>query len=388
MAFTIQPAVGKGFINREEELQDILTTLKDRESTIGFALMGKRRMGKTSIFKETERLLKREKNIVPLYFSMWDLVENNLTEFARELSLAIIEAYRPYLGLKYRARELMELPFNFLKKLIGGLKISIELKDSISFLLSFEKEKKIDFAGLITETFNLSEELARATNIKCVIFLDEFPEVINLRMNGKKVGEDIIKKIRTIQEGYRKTSFNISGSIRKAMEIACLSPSSAFYRQFVVKQIGPLTKQSIASLVRRNLKGKTLTKDGIELFYKFTRGIPFYAQFMGRLLSQYTGQSLGREEVGETIDEFLKQEGNLLFKEEFERLSDKEKVIVVAMATKRIFTFSEIFRELRAKVTNVARFLGYLEEKAVVEKRDKGEYDFSDPIFREWLVRR
>ena len=44
MAFTIQPAEGPTFVNREEELKDILTTLRDPSSTIGFALYGKRRI--------------------------------------------------------------------------------------------------------------------------------------------------------------------------------------------------------------------------------------------------------------------------------------------------------------------------------------------------------
>lgn len=88
MAFTIQPAQGSEFINREKELKDIISTLKNINSSLGFALYGKRRVGKTSLFKETKRILEKEKNIVPIYFSLWDLVEKDIKEFTIELGTA------------------------------------------------------------------------------------------------------------------------------------------------------------------------------------------------------------------------------------------------------------------------------------------------------------
>ena len=388
MAFTIQPAVAQEFINREAELNDILPTLKDKDSTIGFALVGKRRMGKTSIFKEVKRLLGKEEEIISVYFSVWDLVEKNVEEFTRKFSTTIIDAYRPHLGLKYKAKELIEVPFNLLKNIVGGLRLNLELQDSLALLLSFEREKRIDAGRLIEEVFNLPEGLACQTKTKCVIFMDEFPDVIELKINGKKVGENIIKKIRTIQEDYQNTSFNISGSSRKTMEIACLSSSSAFYRQFVLKDIGPLSKEGVKLLMKKNLKGKILTEEGLQMLYSFTAGIPFYVQFIGRLLNQSDMVEATEDEVKERIDEFLSQEGGLLFKEEFDRLSEKERLIVTVMAAKKVFSFAGISKCLDDKVANLARFLGYLEEKAVVEKREKGVYVFADPVFEEWISRK
>lgn len=388
MAFTIQPAVGQEFINRETELNDMLSTLKDKDSTIGFALVGKRRMGKTSIFKETKRLLDKEKEIVPIYFSVWDLVEKNIPEFTKKFSIAMIDTYRPKLGLKYKAKELLASPFNLLKDIVRGLKLNLELKDSLTLLLSFEKEKSIDAGRLIDEVFHLPEALAGQTKTKCVIFMDEFPDVIELKLNGKKTGQDIIKKIRTIQEDYQNTSFNISGSFRKTMELACLSSSSAFYRQFVLKNIGPLSKENVNLLMKKNLKGKLFTGDGLDLLYSFTKGIPFYVQFIGRLLNQSNMAGITEDEVKKRIDEFLSQEGDLLFKEEFDGLSEKERLIVTVMAAKKVSSFGDISKCLHDKVANPARFLSYLEEKAVLEKRKKGVYEFADPIFEEWLSRK
>lgn len=159
MAFTIRPAQGSEFINREKEPKDIISILKDINSSLGFALYGKRRIGKTSLFKETKRILEKEKNIVPVYYSLWDLVEKDIKEFTRELGAAIIESYRPHLPLEYKAKELFQLPLIFLKKVIARLNLSLEVQDSLTFIFSFDKEKRFEPGILIDEVFALPEKM-------------------------------------------------------------------------------------------------------------------------------------------------------------------------------------------------------------------------------------
>lgn len=389
MAFTIQPAEGREFFNRDEELKDILTTLRDPDSNLGFALYGKRRMGKTSIFKETRRrLLKENKNLVPIYFSIWDLIEKSITEFVREFGLAIIEEYRPHLLLSHKAKDLLSLPINFIRDVLSNLKLSIEIKDSLSLILSFERDKRTEPARLIDEVFSLPERLAREKKKKSILFLDGFGDIVDLKMNGKKVGDTIIKKIRTISEGYKKTSLNISGSVRETMELAVLSSTSAFYRQFIVKEIGSFSKDATKELMDKNLTRAKLSQEGLNLLYDFTKGIPFYVQFLGRLLDKYPIKSIQEKEVKEVIDEFLSQEGDLVFKEEFQSLSDKERLIVTKMAKKDLSSFSEISNALRDQITNLGRYLVYLEEKDIIQKEQRGLYIFTDPIFKKWLAQK
>lgn len=385
MSFTIQPARGIEFVNRETELKDMLTALKDMNSNMGFALYGKRRVGKTSIFKEVERLLKKEKDTVPIYFSMWDLVEKDVKEFVKELGVVILESYKKYLPLEHKVKDLVGLPINFLKKVIMKIKVSVELQDSISFVLSFDKEKKVEPGKLIDDVFGLPEKLAKATKKKSVLLLDEFPDIQDLKINGKKVGENIIRKIRTIQEDYKKTSLNISGSIRRTMEAVAFSSSSAFYRQFIVKEIGPFSKESVKALMRKNLTNKTISGEGNEILYSFTKGIPFYVQFLGRILNKISEKTITPKQIHSATQEFLDQEGSILFKEELEKLSDKESLITVTMATKKLFSFSELSKALKDNVTNLGRFITYLEEKDIVQKEKKGLYIFTDPIFQMWL---
>ena len=63
MRFTLRPVKGEGFIDREELLDEMVSELRDTESTTGYALYGKRRIGKTSILKEVQRRLSGEHKI-------------------------------------------------------------------------------------------------------------------------------------------------------------------------------------------------------------------------------------------------------------------------------------------------------------------------------------
>ena len=107
MAFTLQPAVKDDFIDREDILADMITTLADESTRMGFALVGPRRIGKTSILKEVARRLEGEKGIVPVYFSLWDVVENTLPELCTRITLSIIEGFKPHLSLKLKMKQLL-----------------------------------------------------------------------------------------------------------------------------------------------------------------------------------------------------------------------------------------------------------------------------------------
>ena len=83
MAFTLQPAVKDDFVDREDILADMLSTLKDKSIRMGFALVGSRRIGKTSILKEVVRRLEGEKDVsYPItQANMSTEIETNLPSF-------------------------------------------------------------------------------------------------------------------------------------------------------------------------------------------------------------------------------------------------------------------------------------------------------------------
>lgn len=376
MSFTLKPAEGTAFVDREELLGEILPELRDKNSTMGFAIYGKRRVGKTSIFKEVRRRLSGKSNLVVAYFSVCDMVEFTLEEFCRKISVEVINAYRPKLGLKFKAAELLKTPLSALRK-ISELKAAYE---DLEFLISF-RGNEID--ELVERTFLLPEKLAKETDTKCVLLIDEFPSIIELKVDGVKVGEGVARKLRTISEEWWKTALCISGSIRSTMALVALSSASPFYRQFIVRELGPVKEEHLLQLLRSNLR---IEDEAAREICRFSGGIPFYVQFMGKMLERKKGM-IRVVDVAKVKEEFLAEEGNLLFSEEFERVSVKERLILEALAQGRDSP-SSIAREVGERVSNVSVFLRYLEDKGYVQRKEKGRYAIEDPVFAEWLRRK
>jgi len=126
MAFTLLPATEKDFVNREDIVLDMVHSLSNKKERIGYALYGKRRIGKTSIFRELERRLKETNWVVPVYFSVWDLFEDRVEEFVRKLTVAILDGYRARVPMRYKAKNLLKLPLALLKETMKETGITLK----------------------------------------------------------------------------------------------------------------------------------------------------------------------------------------------------------------------------------------------------------------------
>ena len=111
-----------------------------------------------------------------------------------------------------------------------------------------------------------------------------------------------------------------------------------------------------------------------------TGGIPFYLQFIGR--ATYYSSSLD-----EAIKNFINQEGDLYFKEEFEKLNETEKAIVLALCKKNK-SLTEISNELNEPTTTIGRYISILLEQDTVSKESRGIYYLVDPLFGYWLQKK
>lgn len=376
MRFTLQPVKGDEFVNRTEILSEILFELRNKRSTTGYALYGKRRVGKTSILKEVQRQLDETDDIVTVYYSVWNLVEFTLPEFCHRFSMAIIDAYRPHIGLKHKAKDLLQTPISVLRKMLDKAEFKIVYHE-IEFLLSTNAKTDKDVA--VERVFDLSEKLAKSTGTKCVLLLDEFPSLIDLKSDNVKVGEAILKKIRTISEEWERTSLCISGSIRSTMELTVLSSTSPFYRQMIVKEVKPLKKEYVGEILRRNID---IPDEGIDEIYNFSGGIPFYIQFIGKMIERAGESTL--ESIKGLENEFLMEEGDILFKGEFNALSSKERLIVMNIANGH-HSPKELANVIGGRVSNISHFLMYLREMGYVSKEDRGYYVLEDPVFERWM---
>jgi AAA+ ATPase superfamily predicted ATPase len=384
--FTLKPVTGKEFIDRRSLIEEMLRELTDLNSTMGFALYGNRRVGKTSVLLEIQRQLNSNENCICIYFSLWETVPSTVEAFIKAFSRCVIEGFRPILPLKYKVNEMAKMPGSVLKKMLKEVKIGAKIRDEIELFISFEGLKDNDYSAMLKRTFELPDKLAKVCGVKCVLMLDEFPSIIDLKIK-RRIGEDVFGLIRTVIERHTNCAICISGSIRKTVETSTLLPSSPFYRQFIVREIKSFKKEDVKDLfeIYQKRSATKITNDGIESVFENTAGIPFYIQFIGRKLEMIPKKIDGSMVKG-IIDEFLEEEGNVFFSQEFKVLSSKEKKVVIAIAQEN-HTPKDISLHINETVNTISRYLIYLMDKGIVEKMGKN-YIMSDPVFKKWLQKR
>ena len=369
--FLLTPAVGRSFVGRRKLLHELSKDLEDEKSRIGFCLYGRRRVGKTSVLMELKHLLRGKKKVVVAYLSLFDMADLSLKTFAEELANSVINAYmeKGILPLQIKAKKLLEAPVEVVVELLKSAKIEANVLQHIRILLE-HKETQKNQSEFLRHAFNTGETLGKATGTKCVLILDEFPEMLKIE-NGLQM----VKMLRTQQEIQKNTALVISGSIRKTMETVALSESAPFYRQLVPKHILPFTEQETGEFLKTYL-GEADEKK-VKRLHELTGGLPFYLQFIGRA-TNYS------ENLEEAIGSFIEHEGNLFFKEEFEKLGDKERLILVYLSSgsKKL---TEIARGLDEPTTTIGRYMPILMEKDLVDKKSRGTYGISDSLFSYWI---
>jgi len=373
--FTLKPVYGKQFVGRKEILDELLREISNPRSGIGFCLHGRRRVGKTSLLVEFEYEISKKKGIVVAYLSLYELADLSLRTFTEELSATVLEAFRRkgLVPLEYTIEVLMNSPAEVVDSALSKIKFGAELSEELRFFLEFRKEKPGNYTETVKRVFDLGEKLAKYAGVKFVLVLDEFPEVLKIE-NGLQ----IVKMLRTLHERHRNTVIIISGSEKRTLEAVALGSASPFYKQLVPKMVLPFSFTETLEFLKKY--GTKLPEESTRRLYELTGGVPFYLQFICRSVSLTSN-------IDAAVKEFLSQEGNLFFTEEFERLSEKEGVVARAMA-KGASSPTEISKTSGEPVTSVSSHLVSLQDKGVVKKAAKATYILTDTLFSLWLRER
>jgi AAA+ ATPase superfamily predicted ATPase len=373
--FTLVAVYGDGFVGRKDVVKELVSEITNPRSRIGFCLHGRRRVGKTSILKELEYEVSKNKKIIVAYLSLYELADLTLKTFTEQLSSAVLEAFRikGVIPLEYTIETLAKSPKEVISSALSKIRIGTDLSEELRFFLEFKKEKQENYTEVVKRAFDLGEKLAAHSENKFVLILDEFPEILKIE-NGLQ----IVKMFRTLHEAQKNTVIIISGSEKRTLDAVALTEASPFYKQLVPKKVHPFSLEETKEFLTKY--GVKLSEDETKKLYDMTEGVPFYLQYIGRSVTIL-------KNIDSAIDEFLTEEGNVFFSEEFEKLSDKEKIIAIAIA-KGAVTPTEISKSCGELVTSVSRYMVTLQAKDVVEKTDKATYILADRLFSSWMKKK
>lgn len=277
------PVSPKELVDRKEQLDYLTSRMKSRSINYNVAVLGHRRIGKTSILVKLEDELSRDKKFAVVYFD----VQKNMAEpriFFSRLQKAIFDTYLEKLsGLQKTSAKISKIGqfFGNLQSAIESARIKTigaELRaDGIIYPKIEFGESKPNYGDLFLAVFETLKAFAEKSNIKFVVILDEFQDFEKLsRYTGLKNVFDLFRAV--IQNRGDNVSYIISGSRVHLLSSILESGSSPLFTHFQRLSITEMDEKNSIVLFNKYLKGRKLKQnDAIaKQAFQILGGQPFY----------------------------------------------------------------------------------------------------------------
>ncbi|MBM2852920.1 MAG: hypothetical protein HW420_1467 [Candidatus Nitrosotenuis sp.] len=389
-----KPAPPEDLMDRKEEVKYIVTKMKSKGISYNLAILGYRRIGKTSILFKVKEILLNNEEIAVVYFD----VKQNMAEpktFLTRLEKAIFDAYLEKLRFSTKIGTKASKATEFFTKIREALtskkvkSISADISSNGIILPKIEFEDKVtDYGTLFMSVFKSATAFAEKSNLKFIIILDEFQDLVNLdRYPGLK---DIFSLFRSIIQQRGKTvSFIVSGSRVHMLQTILGSGESPLFVHFERYAIQEMDKHNSLEFFNKYLAAKKLKSNnkGAEQAYELVGGQPFYLMAIAEKWN--TG-----DDVNMVFQNLLTDSlGTLKLYAEYilsEDLADATggpilKTILQALSDNSTgYTVSELAKKMSIALTNLPRYLTPLIDADLVTKIN-GNYIVRDKMLREYL---
>jgi AAA+ ATPase superfamily predicted ATPase/Holliday junction resolvase len=380
---TNTPVTSTAFYDRKEELgrldRAVVNLMSDEPEWC--ALIGMRKVGKTSLLLELKRRHQRDGPMFAVIDSYEDLPVS-LYVF-RRFALRVVDAFfskqtavsleslaaRPK---EYRAALMRSEDFNLL---------SPDLRAWILEIADVEPDRPF-----VEMSLKLPELLATALNARCVVAWDEFQELGSLSSAKDKI--DILALLRATWQRHERVGYIISGSKRTMLEELLLSPASPFFQHFQIIDVGPMPVDEGVALLRQNApKRDSVSKEVAQKAVEILGGHPFYLQLFGETLTRYDppydDESL-RSALGELL---FSRTGrlSLYFQREYDRTVGRAGTLaaVLQALSDGPLKPSAIAKATKSRSGATARYIERLGDTVV--RTDEGRYAIADRVFALWL---
>lgn len=360
---------GEYFTNRAKEIQEILSLLRSRPA-FNIALVGSRRIGKTSLILELKE--KMDKEIPILIKCEEELYPKTPENFFKNVVKKLAEEHE-------KRSEKLLVKLKRLKRVLPA-KVALSYKE-IGFFMEW-KEK--DAKALMEKTFDIIEKMDKETKTKVIIFLDEFQELFDF-------GDDFLWALR----GYisdSPASFVVTSSLGR-FEEELKSEKRPFFNFFTVKRIGRISNTELKNFIISRAKRfeMTFTNDAVDALISDAEGHPYYAQLLA--LESYECAKIHH----------LKRVDISVYKEAFERalehipahltsqfmkLRGKTRDLFIALCLGKS-KVAEIAKEVGINTSNASQILKQIErEYDLIEKVAMGRYRLKDKFLATWVQNR
>ena len=372
----------KEIVDRDEEVGKLVRSLSDPSKHVNYALVGPRRIGKTTVLLKVKEKLERNQIIVA-YVDL-SVYRFSPYDFAQDIMSQITRAYAKDLGKIEKASVALS---NLLKTLTKLKRLRLTLEPSVdetgqfSVQIKPEIEETQDYRSVFLLAFDYANEVSRKSGKRIVVMIDEFPSITEFKRYPKL--EAIMETFRSILEGRENVEYVVSGSRVHYMRNILGKGESPLFGHFVMMEIAPLPEEYAIQLYMQSAKAE---RKEAEAAWKLVGGHPYYLIMLGE-------NRKPDESVAETYERILTSSSgalylyvNYILKEDLGSSTKEARLrrILQAIAQGQNAS-SKIAKQVKLQLSSVPFYLQELEKYDLIEKKE-GKYWLKDKVVSDYFV--
>lgn len=375
------PVTHQAFFNRTMELARLRHAVQRLEaggSPTWLAIIGQRKVGKTSLIRELQRSYRGR----AVHFVHMDVNEHMPISalLFRTYALRVLDGVvGPTLG---RSAEAAAGSRRY-ARLLHGSSLRSQLPPDLFDLLLDLPEFDVH-SETVSAILDLPEQLAKAFDVRVFVSWDEFQEMLGI---AKRLGFDPIARMRSVWQRHERVSYVVSGSAPSVLRHMILDRASPFFQHFDVMELGPMHHDDAMDLLREGSEGVIPTELAARLV-ELSGGHPFYLQVLGEELLHVPGPADDdalRDALQRTLFSGSGRLG-LYFDRVHTQLVGRSTYVAATLSALATFpegaTLTEIAGAIRAPTGDTARYLARVGDVVLHQGRN---YSLADPMFGLWL---
>lgn len=408
--FIGRPIPPEKLVDREDIIGKLVENLSNPDINTSYAVLGYRRIGKSSILLKVKEQLEK-KGLIVVYYDVKERLsdpESFLVDFQTE----ILQAYARHIGLMskvaMKASQMRKTAFRKVADVVSSIdEIGVEISPNgtITPKIHLGEKKKADYARLFRSVFKTADVIAKKSKKRVVIILDEFQEITSLNEYKGFSGANVLDLYRGVLQSRENVSHIISGSrvhmLRKILE----DHESPLFQHFIPEFVGPMNEEDAAKLFMIIIEQRHLTNVSKETIEKTAKeavalvgGHPYYIIMLAEAWN-------GKTKLLETYDRLIRAPaGSLYIYANYVMVEDlgmakggpflKKIVKVIALATsttdgneKKSIGASEIAKKVGKPQNYLEFYLEQLMKYDVITRVGRGEYEMLDRVICDCIAK-
>jgi len=397
--FIGKPVPAAVLIDRDEIVNKLVKDISNSRIHPSFALLGYRRIGKTSILLKVKEELER-RELVVVYFD----VKERATDpegFLRDLEEELLSAYSNYLGgFQKVALKASGLPRAIAQKVIDLVSsvesFGVELSPDGTIMpkIKLGDKSEEDFAKLFRSVFKTADVIAERAKKRVVLIFDEFQDI--LRLKEYKGLKNVLDLYRGALQKRGNVCHIISGSRVHMLRSIFEEPGSPLFQHFTSETIGDLDESYATKLFSSVVENREigvgkeeLRKSGKKIF-SLVGGHPYYIILLAEAWD-------GKSSLENTFERLIAAPtgslyiyANYVIAEDLGKATGGpmlNKIVRVIAQEGKPMESSEIARKVGKPQNYIQSYLRHLSDYDVITRVDRGVYRLVDNVISRCIAK-